>query len=349
MKVAIITDQHFGARKNSKLFHDFFGKFYEEVFFPYLDANGITVCIDMGDTFDNRTGINYSALRWAKDNYFQLLCDRGISLYTVVGNHTAYYKNTNRVNACELLLREYDNIHVVTEYEELKVGGLDIAFVPWVNKENKEDTYKKIKKSKCRVVMGHLELNGFLANQHHVMEHGQDKGIYERFERVYSGHYHHRNSQGNIHYLGNPYEIYWNDCGDVRGFHIFDTETLEHTPVNNPFNIFEKIVFDNTDHQTFDARPYENKIVKVIVQDKGKGTKLDKFIDKLYKVGVAELKTIENIDYGTGFVTYEDQGQDSEDTLTLLSKYIDEVETRVDKSRVKKLLQSVYQEACEVT
>ena len=231
----------------------------------------------------------------------------------------------------------------------MKVGGLDIAFVPWVKKENQEDTYKKIKKSKCRVVMGHLELDGFLANQHHVMEHGQDKGIYERFERVYSGHYHHRNSQGNIHYLGNPYEIYWNDCGDVRGFHIFDTETLEHTPVNNPFNIFEKIVFDNTDHQTFDARPYENKIVKVIVQDKGKGTKLDKFIDKLYKVGVAELKTIENIDYGTGFVTYEDQGQDSEDTLTLLSKYIDEVETRVDKSRVKKLLQSVYQEACEVT
>ena len=349
MKVAVITDQHFGARKNSKLFHDFFGKFYEEVFFPYLDANGITVCIDMGDTFDNRTGINYSALRWAKDNYFQLLCDRGISVYTVVGNHTAYYKNTNRVNACELLLREYDNIHVITEYEELNIGGLDIAFVPWVNSENKEDTYKKIEKSKCRVVMGHLELNGFYANTHHIMEHGEDKAIYQKFEKVYSGHYHTRNSQDNIYYLGNPYEIYWNDCGDTRGFHIFDTETLEHTPVNNPFNIFEKIVFDNTDHQTFDARPYENKIVKVIVQDKGKGTKLDKFIDKLYKVGVAELKTIENIDYGTGFVTYEDQGQDSEDTLTLLSKYIDEVETRVDKSRVKKLLQSVYQEACEVT
>ena len=141
MKVAVITDQHFGARKNSKLFHDFFGKFYEEVFFPYLDANGITVCIDMGDTFDNRTGINYSALRWAKDNYFQLLRDRGINLTCVVGNHTAYYKNTNEVNACELLLREYDNVHVVSEYEELNIGGLDIAFIPWVNSENKEDTY----------------------------------------------------------------------------------------------------------------------------------------------------------------------------------------------------------------
>ena len=349
MKVAVITDQHFGARKNSKLFHDYFLEFYNEVFFPYLEDNSISFCIDMGDTFDNRTGINYSALRWAKDNYFDILRDRKINLISVVGNHTAYYKNTNSVNACELLLREYDNIHVVSEYEELNIGGLDIAFIPWVNLENKEDTYKKVNKSKCRVVMGHLELNGFLANAHHVMEHGQDKGIYERFERVYSGHYHHRNSQGNIHYLGNPYEIYWNDCGDVRGFHIFDTETLEHTPVNNPFNIFEKIVFDNDNYQTFDARPYEDKIVKVIVKDKGKGVKFDKFIDKLYHSGVAELKTIENIDYGTGFVTYEDQGQDTEDTLTLLSKYIDEVETSVDKSRVKKLLQNVYQEACEVT
>ena len=349
MKVAVITDQHFGARKNSKLFHDFFGKFYEEVFFPYLDANGITVCIDMGDTFDNRTGINYSALRWAKDNYFHLLRDRGISVYTVVGNHTAYYKNTNKVNACELLLREYDNIRVISEYEELNIGGLDIAFVPWVNSENHDATCKKLNKSKCRVVMGHLELNGFLANAHHVMDHGQDKRIYERFEKVYSGHYHHRNSQGNIHYLGNPYEIYWNDCGDVRGFHIFDTETLEHTPVNNPFNIFEKIVFDNSNYQTFNALPYKDKIVKVIVKDKGKGVKFDKFIDKLYQAGVAELKTIENIDYGTGFVTYEDQGEDSEDTLTLLSKYIDETETQVDKSKVKKLLQNVYQEACEVS
>ena len=349
MKVAVITDQHFGARKNSKLFHDFFRKFYEEVFFPYLDANGITVCIDMGDTFDNRTGINYSALRWAKDNYFQLLRDRGITVYTVVGNHTAYYKNTNKVNACELLLREYDNIRVISEYEELNIGGLDIAFVPWVNSENEDNTYKKLNKSKCRVVMGHLELNGFLANAYHVMEHGQDKAIYQRFEKVYSGHYHHRNSQDNIHYLGNPYEIYWNDCGDTRGFHIFDTETLEHTPVDNPFGIFEKIYFNDTNYQTFNATQYKDKIVKVIIQDKGKGSKLDRFIDKLYQAGVAELKTIENIDYGTGFVTYEDQGQDSEDTLTLLSKYIDETETQVDKSKVKKLLQNVYQEACEVS
>jgi len=53
MKVAIITDQHFGARKNSKLFHDYFLKFYNDVFFPTLEQHGITTVVDMGDTFDS--------------------------------------------------------------------------------------------------------------------------------------------------------------------------------------------------------------------------------------------------------------------------------------------------------
>ena len=80
MTVAIITDQHFGARKNSKLFHDYFLKFYNEIFFPNLIRENIKIVIDMGDTFDNRTGINYSALAWAKDNYYDRLRDMGIKL-----------------------------------------------------------------------------------------------------------------------------------------------------------------------------------------------------------------------------------------------------------------------------
>ena len=115
MKVAIITDQHFGARKNSKLFHDYFLKFYNNVFFPTLEKEGITTVIDMGDTFDSRKGIDFSALTWAKDNYFDRLRDMGITVHTIVGNHTAYYKNTNDINAVDLLLREYDNVKIYSE------------------------------------------------------------------------------------------------------------------------------------------------------------------------------------------------------------------------------------------
>ena len=84
MKIAIITDQHFGARKNSKLFHDYFLKFYDEVFFPTLEKEGITTIVDMGDTFDNRTGINFAALAWAKDNYYDRLQKMGVKVHTIV-------------------------------------------------------------------------------------------------------------------------------------------------------------------------------------------------------------------------------------------------------------------------
>ena len=54
MKIAIITDQHFGARKSSRVFHDFFNKFYTNVFFPTLKKRGIDTVLDLGDTYDNR-------------------------------------------------------------------------------------------------------------------------------------------------------------------------------------------------------------------------------------------------------------------------------------------------------
>ena len=47
MKIAIITDQHFGARKSSKILHDYYGKFYKDVFFPYLKEHEIDTVIDM--------------------------------------------------------------------------------------------------------------------------------------------------------------------------------------------------------------------------------------------------------------------------------------------------------------
>ena len=130
MKVAIITDQHFGARKNSKLFHDYFLKFYTDIFFPYLEENDISVVVDMGDTFDSRKGIDFSALSWAKNNYYDKLSDMGVTVHTIVGNHTAYYKNTNDVNAVDLLLREYENVTVYSEATEVNLGGLKTLFIP---------------------------------------------------------------------------------------------------------------------------------------------------------------------------------------------------------------------------
>jgi len=346
MKIAIITDQHFGARKNSKLFHDYFLKFYNDIFFPTLEKEGITTIVDMGDTFDSRKGIDFSALSWAKNNYYDRL--KEYTIHTVVGNHTAYYKNTNEVNAVDLLLREYNNVHVYSEPTEIKLDKLGVLLVPWINQENEEQTLKAIKKSKSRVVMGHLELQGFKVNEYVIMDHGFDYSPFKKFERVYSGHFHTRSNQGEIFYLGNPYEIYWNDCKDTRGFHLFDTETLEHTPVNNPYSIFYRIVYEDTNYQTFDARAYEDKIVKVIVRKKTDTKKFEKFIDKLYSSNVAELKVVENFDFNGWYDKEDSEVFESEDTMSILNRYIEDANVNLDKSIIKKMVNEVYQEACEM-
>ena len=349
MKIAIITDQHFGFRKNSKLFHDYFLKFYNDVFFPALEEEGITTIIDMGDTFDSRKGIDFSALTWSKENYFNRLKEMGITVHTIVGNHTAYYKNTNEINAVDLLLREYDNVKVYSETRPIDIDGLSILLVPWINSENEKQSLAMINKSSYTVCMGHLELQGYKVNEYVVMDHGLNDQPFEKFKKVYSGHFHTRSNQDNIYYLGNPYEIYWNDCAETRGFHFFDTETLEHTPVNNPYRLFYKIYYDDTTHQTFDAREYEDKIVKVIVRNKSDLTQFEKFIDKLYSANVAELKIVENFDFTGWYDKDNDSEVESEDTLSILNRYIEEAEISLDKSIVKKIVDEIYQEACEIT
>jgi hypothetical protein len=345
MKVAIITDQHFGARKNSKLFHDYFLKFYNNVFFPTIEKEGITTVIDMGDTFDSRKGIDFSALSWAKNNYYDRLQEMGVKVHTIVGNHTAYYKNTNQVNAVDLLLREYDNVTVYSEPTEVMLDQLPTLFIPWINQENEEKTFKLIQNTTCPCAMGHLELQGFRVNNQIVMEHGLESKLFDKFKLVFSGHYHTRSNNGTIYYLGNPYEMFWSDVNDTRGFHIFDTETLEKTPVNNPFRLFYNIYYEDTDYQTFDSREYENKIVKVIVRKKTDTKKFEKFVDKLYASGISELKVIENfmIQESEDFELFE-----SEDTLSILNRYIEEAEIKLDKSIVQKMIYEIYQEACEL-
>ena len=140
-------------------------------------------------------------------------------------------------------MSEYDNISVYSNTTEINIDGLDILLIPWINQENEKETYNLIKKTKCSVAMGHLELNGFRATPGHMMEHGASLEPYQNFEKVYSGHYHTRSDNGKIYYLGNPYELFWNDVNQIRGFHIFDTSTKEHTPVNNPYKLFHILYY----------------------------------------------------------------------------------------------------------
>ena len=344
MRVAIITDTHWGSRKGSKLFHDYFEQFYKNTFFPTLEQQGITTVIHMGDAFDSRKSIDFVGLDWTRKVVLEPLSKYNVHLIT--GNHDVYFKNSNKVNSPELLLKDYENIKTYSEPTEVNIGGLNILLLPWINSENQDKSFKLIKNTRAKVAMGHLELQGFRVNKNLVMdEHGLEANIFKNFKKVFSGHYHTRSDNGTVFYLGNPYEMYWNDVNDPRGFTIFDTETLEHFHINNSYRMFYNIYYEDTPYQTFDVREYENKIVRVIVRKKLDIKQFEKFIDKLYNANIAELKVVENfaIEVSEDFEAFE-----SEDTISVLNRYIEEAEVNLDKSILQKMLGEIYQEACEI-
>ena len=343
MRVGLICDTHYGARKGSKHLHDHFELFYKNVFFPALEEHGVEAVIHMGDAFDSRKSIDYQSLEWSKRVVFDPL--KKYDVHMIIGNHDTYYKNTNEVNSPELLLQTYPNIKTYSKPTEVNVGGLDILFLPWINQGNEELSLNIIKKTTCRCAMGHLELQGFRVNRQLIMEHGLESKLFEKFDKVYSGHYHTRSNNGKVFYLGNPYEMYWTDVNDTRGFHIFDTETLEHTPINNPYKLFYNIYYEDTPYQLFDTTEYENKIVKVIVRKKSKPKDFEKFIDKLYTAGIQDLKIVENFDIQEN----EDfEIDEEENTMSILNRYIDEAEFEFDKNIIKGIFQDLYRQACEV-
>ena len=342
--VACITDTHYGSKKGSKHLHDYFELFYKNVFFPTLEEHEIKTVIHMGDVFDSRKSIDYQSLEWSKRVVFDPL--KKYEVHMLVGNHDCYFKDSNHVNSPELLLQDYSNIKTYSSPTNTKIGGIDITLIPWICSDNYDETLKVIQKSNAKIAMGHLELRGFYVNKHLVMDdHGMDSTIFSKFEKVFSGHYHTRSDNGKIFYLGNPYEMYWSDVNDTRGFHIFDTETLIHTPVNNPYKLFYNIYYDDTPYQTFDASKYSNKIVKVIVRKKSKPKSFEKFIDNLYKIGVQDLKIVENFEIkeNDDFVVEEE-----ENTISVLNRYIDESEFNFDKNVIKGIFENLYKQACEI-
>ena len=348
MKIALITDTHYGARKSSKLFHDYFEKFYNDIFFPTIKERKIKHAIHLGDSFDNRKTIDFWALNWAKEHVYDKFKELGINVHTIVGNHDVYYKNTNEVNAVDSLLESYDNVVRYSSATEIDIDGFQTLLLPWICQDNYDESMKAIKNTKCKSAFGHLELNGFQlfpgmvqTNAHMNM----DVSTFKKLDVVFSGHYHTRSNDGKIFYLGNPYQIFWNDAGDKRGFHIFDTDTYELEFIPNPYTMFEKVYYEDTNYKLYDARHLKDKIVKVIVRKKSSQLEFDKFVDKIDKAGCYDLKVVENFEIDDEEVEFSTE--ESADTLTLLNKYIEESEFDLDKEVVKNIMKDVYREACE--
>lgn len=356
MKIAILGDTHFGSRNDHQAFHDYFEKFYTDVFFPYMKENKIKHIIQLGDLFDRRKYVNFYTLKRAKDYFFDPIVDNDLQMYVFVGNHDTYFKNTNEVNSPELLLQDYHkHIQVYSEptnlYLEHEITPL--ALLPWVCSGNYVECMEFVENTQAQILFGHLELAGFEMYRGAVNDHGMDSNLFKKFDMVMSGHFHHKSSRGNIHYLGTPYEMTWSDYNDPRGFHIFDTETRELEFIENPYKMFQKWFYndaaweDQSHINSFDFASVKDTFVKVIIKSKTNPYWFDMFIDRLEKAGALDIQVVDdNLN-----LQLEDDGDiidEAEDTLTILKNYAGSINSTVDNAELNKFLSDLYAEALTV-
>lgn len=337
MQVAILNDTHCGIRRSSEVFIDQEKRFYEEVFFPLVRERGIKHIIHLGDVFDDRKSINFKALNSYRTNFLNVLREEKLYMDVIPGNHDTYWKNTNDLNSLKELLGHFMNeVCIVDKPRVMTYDGLRVALIPWINKENYSKTISFIKKCKADIAGGHLELMGFDVLRGIEATQGMDPETFSRFELVISGHYHTKSQRGNIMYLGAPMEYYWNDVGDPKYFHVLDTATREIEAIHNPLTMFARVVYDDVaqSYKDFDFSQYENKFVKIVVQNKTDNSAFDRFVDGFQRINTHDLKVAETYQEWSG-INVGDSDVLLEDTASLLTSYIESVDTNLDINRLK--------------
>lgn len=346
MKIAILGDCHFGVRGNSERFHSLFEEFFSKQFFPYLDQHKITTVYQLGDLFDVRKNISPFTLSQCKRYFFNELRSRSIDFYTLLGNHDLFYRESLTVNTPEEVLGEYDNITIVNKPVTITTDdNTTFDFIPWICKENSEECFEFINKSKSDICLGHFEVAGFAMYRGMEAKHGIDPSIFDKYELTLSGHYHTKSRKENIIYTGTPFEMTWQDYNDPRGFHVFDTETRKLEFIQNNFTIYVKYEYNDStsDPDKFDTSVFANKIVKIIVASKQDFAKFDKFMARVNNSEPYDVKIIEDLsEFREGYVEEEIQ---LEDTIDIVNKYIDNVETDLDKEKVKNYMKTLFLEA----
>ena len=344
MKISIVGDMHIGARNASMVYAEYHISFFENTLFPAMKEQGITSIIQTGDIFDSRKTINIQVWNEWKKRVFDVMRDSGIKFYTFLGNHDCLFKNVNDINSPILLLNEYENITVFDSCKEHIFDKTKVAFIPWINQTNYDESLTFINKSSAKVAFAHLELSGFEFDRGNVSKEGMAESIFDRFFTVFSGHYHHRSDNGHILYVGTPYQLTWIDHESVKGFHVWDSDSLEHEFIENKRTIFARIEYNGTT-DGIDFSKLDGKFLKIIVLKREDETAYEDFIDLVTSCMPLSFQVIENKQSFSGEI---EETIDLEDTAAILDGYVDSMVCDLDKDVLKSMLKSLYLESLDI-
>ena len=339
-KIAILGDLHLGVHKGHYAFADALKVFINELFVPTLEREGITHIVQMGDVVDRPTGIRYVDMVRLRSDFIEPILGAGATLHVLVGNHDApYNRDTLTPSAPVELFNGYPHIIVYDKPEELTYGGIDglkCVMLPWICRENAIASISLVKRTKCKVIFGHLALNGFDMHRGVTCHEGMDSSIFKDFNLVVSGHFHQPSKAGIIQYTGAPYQMTWADAGCARGFWILDTETLDMKFIQNRNDMY---IIDPVGYDVKD------KFVKITVKEKGLG--FDNYVKTLEENGAIEVKVAEpGMDLTTS-IEIDEAKYDLDSPAKMFNDYVFGMveEKTYDKRKLVDILVNTHNEA----
>lgn len=355
-KILMISDIHFGCRSNSEKYLTLISDFFRTTLLKTIENHNITDVRILGDLFDNRNTLNVRTINVVLDT-FQYYRDKkpNVNFTILIGNHDQYYHNRSDINSLNVL-KNLSNVHVVDSIEMETLNNRKIVMVPWLIPET--ETYQKFISlsrgtEKFDLLLGHFEARGFEVVPGIQDTTGLESGVFGNFEKVFSGHYHLRDTRGNMTYLGCPYQLTWGDYGNDKGIHIYDVDTKDIIFIKNDDSpIHMKIIMsDLAEGRKESLKKVKNNIVKLVIDKKYK----DVMIAKVVSV-IESLKPFK-LDIDNQYID-EDINSDSikdidfsrlNDPLSFLIEYIKTIELPTDseivfsKDELKKNVTELYQ------
>jgi DNA repair exonuclease SbcCD nuclease subunit len=346
MKLPILSDLHFGLRNDHPSFRDYLKKFYEEQFFPYIDKHAYKEIVHCGDLMDRRKYVNFETLDFMQRVFIDQLQIRGIKCHTILGNHDVYFRNTNRLNSTKLLFGHVPNLIIYEDFTDVTIGGREFSMIPWITADNQDRLKDFVWSSKASIAFAHLELLGYEVMRGVPSDEGIEANLFQRYDSVYSGHFHQKSHGANIWYLGTAYDMTFSDLYETKGFHVLDTDTNTLEFIKNPEKMFHMLVFDeNTVPKNFKMETYKDKYVKIILKVARSSVNFEKFLIKLYEAGPIEVDIVDEymIDQDPAGANIDE----SWDTLRIVFDQIDNRKDYQDPTALKSMMGELYRESVE--
>lgn len=345
MKLAVLGDIHFCCRNGNEHIQNNIGKFIDDVLLPELKKRNIKNIIQTGDLYDNRKSNSNIGVNYSKEKFFDVLEEEGIHFDTLIGNHDMMYLHDTTKNTPALYLVEYDNVRIFDKPTTVNYNGFNIDFIPWVCDTNKDDILKFIKNTKSKICIGHFEINGFEMSKGHMCENGLGRELFDAYETVLSGHFHGKSKSGNILYVGSPTQTTYGEIDDIKGFHIFDTEDMSIEFIENPHNLYQKVIY-NDDYDKKYVPNVSGKYVRILLPQEYDDKKYRDYLDLLQNSSPIEIKATESKSAIVGSdISLADIENASFSMVDFITDYTVNNNEDLDKSDIFEIISEIYTKA----